>query len=384
MFQLKLISKKFILKTFLLILQLINYFFNIKFSTIAEDRIGFLTYSCNMLIRRNRITNKTFKLFIVIDKPCNTTILGLFKRELNFIHSAILKKLINNTVKDLIKKDIYFVIDEGIRCYSEHIKTPPSIFLNQNQINFGYKEINKFGISKKDWWVCFHGRDSNYLKSLYPNRSFDYHNYRDFDPNTMILGMMEVIKRGGFAIIMGDKNSIDININHDKIIFYNKKYSSDFLDVFLSAQAKFFIGNSSGLKAVSQSFNVPVAAINQIGFNLILQPSKSLTIYKKLYSINKRRLLKFDEIFNLGLFSKETGNKGFFSKYYDDNNLIPIENTSEEIRGLVSDMFNLIDKKKINTIIQKRFIKKFLYDYKDIELAGKVAPSFFKLNRGLF
>jgi putative glycosyltransferase (TIGR04372 family) len=337
-----------------------------------------------MLIRRNRLKKKPFKLYIIINKACNKTLLNLFKRELNFIHSPILKILINLTVKELIEKEIYFSINEDIRSYSEHYKTNPSIFLTEKQIKIGYQKIDKFGITKKDWWVCFHGRDSNYLKTLYPDRSFEYHNYRDFNPNTMISGIMEVVKRGGFAVIMGDKNSENINAKHKNIIFYNKKYSSDFLDVFLSARAKFFVGNSSGLKAISQAFNVPVAATNQIGFNVILQPSNSLIIYKKLYSLEKKRLLTFDEKINIGLFNKKDENKGYFTEYYNKNKLIPRENSSQEIKGLVEDMFNLIDNKKINTIIQSKVKKKLFCDYNHTELAGNIASSFFKINKKLF
>lgn len=382
MYRIKLIFKKCVLMFSLIVFQLLYFFFNIKFSTIAEDRIGFLTYSCDILIRRNRKKRKPFKLYIVIDNPCNDTILNLFKREINFIYSSFLKRIINSIVHDLIKRKIYFPVNEDIRSYSEYYKTKPSISLNENQLKLGYSLIKKWGIKKNDWWVCFHGRDQNYLKSKYPGRNFNYHNYRDFDPNTMIEGMLEVVRRGGIAIIMGDRNSKEISVDHEKIIFYNEKYSSDFLDVFLSAKAKFFIGNSSGLKAISQAFNVPVAATNQIGFNLILQPKNSLTIYKKLYSINKKRILTYNEIYDLGLFNEE-GNKGYFSEYYNKNRLIPVENTSQEIKELVVDMFNLIDNKKLNPIIQKRFKKKYLYDYKDVELAGNVAPSFLRINKNL-
>ena len=116
--------------------------------------------------------------------------------------------------------------------------------------------------------------------------------------------ILTVISKGGYAVIMGEDDNETLNINNKKLIHYNKKYKTGFLDIFLCAEAKFFIGNSSGLKAVSQCFNLPIAATNQIGFNVLLQPINSLTIYKKLYSIEKKRLLTFKEMIKIGLFEK--------------------------------------------------------------------------------
>ena len=244
----------------------------------------------------------------------------------------------------------------------------------------GFEEIKKMGLTESDWWVCFHGRDKNYLSRIFSERDFSYHNYRDFDPNSMLLGMTEVTKRGGYAIIMGEPESDKVNSNNKKIIHYNKKYKSDFLDVFLAAQAKFFIGNSSGLKGISQSFNIPIGGTNIIGFNYVLQPFNSLIIYKKLFSIKKNRILTFDEIFNIGLFDVKDGSKGFNTKYYKDNQLIPIENTKEEIKGLVDDMFNVVYSKDIDFKLNKAIKNKFFSGHKNIQFAGNIAPSFIKLN----
>ena len=185
---------------------------------------------------------------------------------------------------------------------------------------------------------------------------------------------------------MGDKNSKKVNVKNKKIIHYNQNNNSDFMDVFLCAKAKFFIGNSSGLKAISQCFDVPIAASNQIGFNVLLQPTNSLLIYKKLFSMQKQRLLTYNEILKLNLFDKSKGNQGYFSAFYEKNNLVPIENTSEEIHNLVIDMFDIINEKKSTFYknLQKQFKIIFFKDYTDINLSGNISPRFLCLNKNLF
>mgnify|MGYP003687020579 CR=1 FL=1 len=82
----------------------------------------------------------------------------------------------------------------------------------------------------------------------------------------------------------------------------------------------------------------------------------------------------------IGLFDKKEGFKAYFTEYYKKNKLIPVENTKQEINGLVEDMFKLIDKNEINTIIQDEIKKKLFHGYNDIDIAGNIAPSFLEIN----
>ena len=85
----------------------------------------------------------------------------------------------------------------------------------------------------------------------------------------------------------------------------------------------------------------------------------------------------------MGLFDKSKGKKAYFSKFYKDNNLIPIENNEDEIEGLISDMFCLIDD-NLNLKTSRKYKKLFFKGYCDISMAGNIAPSFLNLNKRLF
>jgi len=117
-----------------------------------------------MYLRREKIDNLNTKLIFFIDNPCNHNLLGLLKKRNIFIKSKFLKTLLNLSKDKLIKKNIYISITENLHSYREFNKTKPQIFLSPEQKMFGYQEISKWGIKENDWWVCFHGRDSNYLK----------------------------------------------------------------------------------------------------------------------------------------------------------------------------------------------------------------------------
>ena len=87
----------------------------------------------------------------------------------------------------------------------------------------------------------------------------------------------------------------------------------------------------------------------------------------------------------MGLFDKSKGEKAYFSKFYEDNKLIPVENNKEEIKGLISDMFDFIDNNQnfdLNT--SQEFKNTFFKGYSNISMAGNIAPSFLNLNKSLF
>lgn len=366
-------------------LKIINHFFNIKFSTIAEEKIGHLVYACDIHVRRSTLKKNTFKLIIIIDNPCNYTILNIFKNKLCFFHAPLFKKFINISKIKLMENGCFFSLNEYQRSYIEYYDFKSPWSLSDDQINLGYKIVSDWGIKEDNWWVCFHGRDPTYLKKLFPDRNFDYHNYRDFDANTMILGMKEVIKNNGFVIIMGDKDADKINIKHPRVIHYNKLYKNDFLEVFLSARALFFVGNSSGLKSIANAFNVPIACINQIGFNLMIQQKNSLMIYKKLFCNKINKMLTFDEMKEIGLFSIDE-DIGYTTEYYEKNLLTPIENSSKEILYLVKEM---IEKLKNPNFIepsndQIKFKKTYFGNFSDIEKASNISQNFLNINKKLF
>ena len=174
------------------ILLIISRVFNIKFATIAEEKIGHLVYACDFYARRVILKETNPNVLIVIEDPCNYTILEIFKQRLNFIQSSFLKKLINISRELLIRNKTYYILEDEQRSYKEYYNFESPWILSKKQNRNGRKIIKKWGISENDWWVCFHGRDPNYLKKLFPDINSEYHNYRDFDSNTMIDGMMEV------------------------------------------------------------------------------------------------------------------------------------------------------------------------------------------------
>ena len=77
---------------------------------------------------------------------------------------------------------------------------------------------------------------------------------------------------------------------------YSYKWQNDFMDIYLPANCKFFLGGTTGLASVSHIFNIPVAATNIWPVNIIGIPSNSLFIPKLLWYKEEKRFLSYKEI----------------------------------------------------------------------------------------
>ena len=384
----KKILKPVLVYFFFVTLLFLKKLFNVRFSTVSAERIGDLAASCDLFIKKKIIYPNNDRVCFIVEPPSNKTLLKLIKKHIFTIESRFGKILINHSKQKLINHDLYLSVREDHFAYKEYDTVPPQLSFSLNQTNTGFSQLKKIGISEKDWWVCFHVRDSQYLKKLYKNKDMSYHDYRDFSEESLHEGVIEVTKRGGFAILMSEKDKSPKFKNNDLVVQYNKNtFKSDFLDIFLAANAKFFIGSSSGLTTVPKILGTPVGVSNQIGFNFLLNQKKSLMIFKKLFDTKNNKILTYDNILEIGLFDKQKGHDLNTTKYLTERNLKAIENNSAEIIGLVRDMFDIVEKKnkiKYEVDLQNNFKKLFYSRHENIDLAGNIAPSFIKLNSNLF
>jgi putative glycosyltransferase (TIGR04372 family) len=246
--------------------------------------------------------------------------------------------------------------------------------------NRGKNNLIEMGLTSNDWFVSFHARDSAYLAEPTNSQGLDYsyHDFRDSHIENCYKGMETVVNRGGFALRSGSRVIQPLPKNrNNKIIDYADEYSSDFMDIYVNAKCKFFIGNTSGLVHIPKAFGVPYAMANLISYLHMSPQPNSLFIPKLIRDTKSGKLIPFTEIKKLGLFDFETG--AYRTEFYKNNGLELVENTADEIADLVEDMFDLTGGHKINSTLkeQQRLFKDIYYsEYPDRHDAGNLAPSF--------
>lgn len=322
------------------ILTIIWPFQKIKFCLMSFHRIGHLAANTELFLRRLRSGYyKLDCLYIGCNaygtKPANRQLLNMFKRNFAIIENKFFGKTIDSF--PIRKSKFYEEMPFNSNEYYEFNNLPRILFFTSEEEEKGRQELEKMGIGPDDWFVCFHARDSTYLNEV-GNTDLSYHNYRDCNIENYLPAMEYITRKGGYAIRMGYMVAKTLNTEgNPKIIDYATKFRSDFMDIYLSTHCKFFVGCTAGLHIVSAIFGIPIVGTNFTHLELPPYRKGDLFLPKKIRNIKEDRLLTFREIFDRRI--------GFWFNGHDFTKagLEVIENTPEEILGIVKEMNESLD-----------------------------------------
>jgi len=138
------------------------------------------------------------------------------------------------------------------------------------------------------------------------------------------------------VIRMGDPTMKPIRQMDHVIDYAHLDIKSDWMDVFLCAGCKFFLGSDSGLYAAASTFGVSVAIANCAPHMSGVLPfgTDAIGIPKLLWSDKEGRYLSFKEILGSSI------SKYWVDSLFSQAGLRPVENTPEDIRDLALEMLD--------------------------------------------
>jgi putative glycosyltransferase (TIGR04372 family) len=176
--------------------------------------------------------------------------------------------------------------------------------------------------------VCLHVREPGFHKAWHKQ----HRGTRNADILTYSDAIRAVTERGGYIIRMGDQSMRPLQPTPNVIDYAHSGAKSEFMDVFLCATCKFFVGTNSGLGLIPPVFGVPCAMTNWSPIGLPQWYPNDLFIPKLCYSEPLARLLTFEEMFgsNVGW--------GQFADYFARERITVLDNSPEDLRDLVVEM----------------------------------------------
>lgn len=322
---------------FTFILLIIKPFKYVKILLLQSSRIGHLTANTDWFLRKQQLLpaerRKRITYLGISGTPCNRQLLKMYKRKIRIIESNTLNYIFISVKKS---KFIYDLLPEfHPNAYYEFNNTEVNLHFTPEEETKGQELLKKMGINKDDWFICFHSREPTYLERKFQNTDYSYHSFRDCSIKNYLKAAEFIASKGGYAIRMGSEvaEKLPDNLN-PRIIDYATNFRTDFGDIYLPAKCKFFVGSSAGLICVSYIFHVPIAMANYTPINVPSSPRKGdLFIPMKIWSKHSTRFLKFREILD-----SEVG--GFLrTEQYEQNGLVPIENSDEEILSLTKEIY---------------------------------------------
>ncbi len=204
----------------------------------------------------------------------------------------------------------------------------------------GYATLKRLGLHENIWFVGLHVRDTQ------------ARNTRDCDISTYSMAMKTITDRGGWVIRMGNPSMPALPPMPHVIDYAHHEVHSDWMDTFLWAACRFFIGTQSGPYMVPSTFGVPCVLTNSFPMALPL-PYQNINIYKLYWSEKERRLMTFAEACasKVGLAESR--------RYINSVGVKLIDNTPEEINDVVIEMLNRLDGKLDHSAEDEELQKQF-------------------------
>ncbi len=208
---------------------------------------------------------------------------------------------------------------------------PPLFRLSESIRAQGRQCLQALGVPPDAWFVGLHVRD------CWQSSCDHLHGIRNGDIRTYAAAAKAIADRGGWVIRMGDPLMKPMPPMPQVIDYAHCQLRSDWMDVFLCAACRFFIGSQSGLSHIPTTFAVPSVITNWISYFAPPWGRDNLFIPKRCWSEKLNRYLTFSEIVRSGL--------GFaqVSICFTRQGVRIEDNKPEDIRDVVEEIMDRLD-----------------------------------------
>ncbi|MBD1882928.1 tetratricopeptide repeat protein [Microcoleus vaginatus] len=248
-------------------------------------------------------------------------------------------------------------------------KRPHLHTLSDSDEERGWSCLQQLGVPKDAWFVGLHVRDTGYVNGQWHGAT---RSGRNAHIESYLLAIQSIVERGGWVIRMGDRKMKPLPPMPQVIDYAHSDAKSDWMDVFLWAKCRFFIGTPSGPSVVPPTFGVPCVLTNWASIQFRQHFSQDIFIPKLYWSENEQRYLTFTEMLSPAYIVTENVD------YFDSIGVKVVDNTPEEINDLVWEMLERLEGKinytEEDALLQSRFAQ--LVDPDDIYSGSRMGRNF--------
>ncbi len=371
------------------VLYIVEPFRPIRIGIISTQQIGVMAGNIYVFLQRHgeELRNPRRKYIFPVWNPANRALLEIGKRYLPIVESRWLARLVSYAWPIALKTRFVFRLPWSDKDYEEFFAPETVLEFTEQEESVGREELRKMGIKDSDWFVCIHVRDQAYKASWVPQdqevwsaRSFRNSSIENYlDAAKFITGL------GGYVIRMGHTvakplSAIDRDdINSDpKIIDYATTCRSDFMDIYLSAKCRFFLGNNSGLFVVSTIFQRPVALANFFPIGMMAFHTYDYLIPKMIFDPKSKAVVPYWQLYDEGFY---TFYDMFKNTQHEKYGYEWLETDSQDILELAQDMIARLEGRQSDSGEEGERLANYYKDtyygrLPNYHMGGAVNPSF--------
>jgi putative glycosyltransferase (TIGR04372 family) len=386
------VAKHVISFPLIILLRSIALIIPIKIGSIRHERLGHLAMDTEYFYRtkQSRSPDGIYYLFFS-GKPCNRQLLRMWKRKLHIIESPFLSSLVVHS-KPILERTSLWIEKRPWYNSDGHqtlIKGKVTLQFKEDEEKRGQAYLKSKGLGVQDSFVCVFARDSSYLDMALPGKDWSYHNYRNADIDSYDLAVRYLLDKGQYVFRMGYIANKPVSLKHPRYIDYSTEDRDDFLDIYLVAKCKFFLGNSSGIQDLTYLFDRPTAGVNWVPFDATLIGKNCIFIPKKLKTKCGRKTVTIDQyphlLRSIEEFDwKDKYNQDAMSKVgyrYEDN-------TPEEILELTKEMIGRLEGTWSPTDHEQHLLNQYFdsipNNFQSYQIRTPVGLDFIKKNKFLW
>jgi putative glycosyltransferase (TIGR04372 family) len=251
----------------------------------------------------------------------------------------------------------------------------PLLRLSETDAVRGRSRLREMGVPEGAWFVCIHSRASGY----HEQRAY-HQSHRDADIESYSAAIEEITARGGWVIRLGD-TSMKAMVPRPQLIDYALgPHKADWMDVFLLASCRFYLGGTSGVSHVPATFGVSTALVNWIAPVLPFTGGRDRYIPKLLWNVRERRVLTFPEQFEPAARAASNARP-----FLDQIGLRDVDNTPEEIRDLAVEMLDVTGERPAGRAEDEELQAEFnaIVDRAGVSRTMRIGTAFLRTHIGL-
>ena len=324
----------------LLCLRLLSPLVRVRIGFLMYDRIGHLAANTEYWLRKEYTKRRPEEKCILLSssRPANQQLVDMFKRIVPIIESNVLYGAMALAKKRWPNLPVWLdLASVGPHDCILWSNSKTQLAFTAEEMLRGKSLLRTMGVPDGAPYVCFAIRDKAYLKDIKKGEPTHYHDYRDADIEKCRLMAEWLASKGIWAIRVGAVVGKPFRSDNPRIIDYASHYRSDFGDIFLLGNCKFFVGDTAGIFWPAGILGVPVALTNQVPITHLCPIAGSMVMMKKYRRIGEADFTSYREIVRSGI-------DGYLSaQEYETAGIELVENTPEEILCMVQEMNARID-----------------------------------------